>query len=738
MNWDLLWIAATCVGLAVASYAIVRTALAGRLGADVIALMALIGTLAVGEHVAGAVITAMLITGQVLESRAGSRAERELRALLERQPHTARRRVGDVVEVVPLESVEVGDLLVIAAADVIPVDGALTTSSAELDESALTGEPLPVTRAEGDEIRSGVVNAGSPFEMRATTTAADSTYAALTRLVRDAGATGAPVVRTADRFAWVLLLVTLALGGAAWALSGEAGRAVAVLVVATPCPLILAVPVAISSGLSRSARRGVVIKGGATLERLADARTLLLDKTGTLTVGHPVVTQVVSDESTTEHEVLGWAASLDRLSTHVIAGAIVREAVRRGSPIGVTTGAEESAGHGLGGMVDGRPVRIGTGGWLEVDESAAWVRSVRRRARIDGATVVFVSVDDLAVGAILLADRIRPDARRTIRQLRHDGIERVVMVSGDRPEAAEAVGAIAGVDEVLAEQTPSQKVDAVLRERRSAVTVMVGDGINDAPALAAADVGVAMSGSGSTAASEAADILLTVPRVDRLGEAMAIATRARRIALQSVAIGMGLSGLAMVAAALGWLPAAWGALLQEVIDVLAIGNALRVLRPSDTGPRLVGADAALARRFDAEHAVLHPLVDRLAAIADEIGGTDAPRAADLMAEAQRLMNDEILPHELAEDAELYPRIDSALGGSDPTGTMSRTHVEIGRLAARLDDTLDRIEGLPADEEVGEARGLLYGLAAVLELHFAQEEENYLSLADPASGDPPPV
>ena len=734
MTWDRLWIAVTCLGLAVSAVAIVRSAMARRLGADVIALLALVGTLIVGEHLAGAVITAMLITGQVLEARAGSRAERELRSLLARQPRSAQRRVDGVIERIPLESVAVGDMLVIAAADVIPVDGTLATATAELDESALTGEPLPVAFVEGDEIRSGVVNAGSTFDLHATTTAADSTYAALTRLVADSGATGAPVVRMADRFAGVLLLVTLALGGVAWAWSGDLGRAVAVLVVATPCPLILAVPVAISSGLSRSARRGVVIKGGATLERLAEARTLLLDKTGTLTVGHPAVTGVVSDGAMTEDEILRLAASLDQMSTHVIAGAIVREARRRGASLDTPATVEESAGHGLAGAVDGRRIRVGTGEWLGVDETIGWVRSTRRRARIDGATVVFLAVDDRPTGAVLLADRIRPDARRTIRQLRHDGIERVVMVSGDRPEAAQAVGAIAGVDEVLAEQTPRQKVDAVVRERALAVTVMVGDGINDAPALAAADVGVAMSGSGSTAASEAADVLLTVPRVDRLGEAMAIATRARRIAMQSVIGGIGLSAIAMVAAALGWLPATWGALLQEVIDVLAIGNALRVLREGDAPPRLVGADADLARRFDAEHVELHPSVDRLGAIADELTGVEASRAAELMAEAQRLLNDEILPHELAEDAELYPRLDDALGGSDPTGTMSRTHVEIGRLAARLDDTVGRIEGLPTVEDVGEARGLIYGLAAVLQLHFAQEEENYLSLADPIAGE----
>ncbi len=453
----------------------------------------------------------------------------------------------------------------VASGELVPVDGTLTRE-AVLDESALTGEALPVERGSGDPVRSGVVNAGRPFDLRATTRAADSTYAGIVRLVSEAESSPAPFVRLADRYALWFLALTLTVAGGAWVVAG-AYRAVAVLVVATPCPLILGVPVALVSGLSLAARRGVVVKGGGVLEQLARCRTLLFDKTGTLTSGRPALATVVIAGSLAPREVLKMAGSLDQVSPHVLATAIVRAAVDGGCDLTLPSDVEEVVGRGIRGTVAGHPVALGKAEWVGVIGMPRWARVARRMAQLDGALTVFVGVDGRPAGALVLDDPLRPDAARTIRTLRRDGIERVVMLTGDRAEVAETVGAVIGVDEVLADRSPAEKLDAVRRERQRAPTIMVGDGINDAPALALADVGVAMGARGATASSEAADVVLTVDRLDRVGEAVAVARRTRRIALQSVIAGMSMSLVAMAAAAAGLLPAVWGALLQEGIDV---------------------------------------------------------------------------------------------------------------------------------------------------------------------------
>ena len=358
------------------------------------------------------------------------------------------------------------------------------------------------------------------------------------------------------------------------------------------------------------------------------------------------------------------------------------------------------------------------------------MRSVRRQAELDSLLTVFVQVDGVPVGALLLNDPIRADAARTIRQLRHDGIRRIVMVTGDREETAQAVGAVVGVDDVLAERTPAEKVDAVRLERRSGPTIMVGDGINDAPALALADVGVAVGARGATASSEAADVVLTVDRLDRLGEALVIARRSRRIALESVVAGIGLSVVAMLVAALGYLPPAWGALLQELIDVAVILNALRALRDTTSATASAATTPALTRRFSAEHASLRPDVARIRAVADALDPARPDESLAMTREIHRFLVEELDPHEQAEDATLYPVVARVLGGDDPTGTMSRAHVEIAHLIRRLGRVLDDIapEG-PDEDDIIELRRLLYGLHAILQLHFAQEDEGYLSLAD---------
>jgi len=729
-----IWGATTATAIVPAAWWVIDAARHRRLGVDLIAVLALAGTLVVGEYLAGAVIAVMLGSGRTLEAWAAGQARRELSRLLERAPRSAHRHQGlDVVDIA-VEAVAVGDLLLVKPGEVIPVDGRVEGNVAVVDESALTGEPLPVERDAGDSLRSGTVNAGGPIELRATTTAADSTYAGIVRLVSTAEASSAPSVRLADRYAVWFLAASLGVAGAAAVLSGQLGRAVAVLVVATPCPLILAVPAALVSGLSRAARRGVIIKGGAVLERLATVKVLLLDKTGTLTVGRPTVTDIVTrGELFSAEEVVRLAASLDQVSPHVLAAAVVHTARQRGLHLSLPYDVEEVAGRGVRGRVDGHPVAVGKASWVS-GADAPWLRAARRRADREGQLTVFVAIDGRTEAVLLLDDPIRLDAARTLRRLRHDGIERIVMVTGDRADVADAVGAVIGVDEVLAERTPAEKVEAVILSQRVGPTVMVGDGINDAPALALADVGVAIGARGATASSEAADVVLTVDRLDRLGEAVVIAQRALAVATQSVVAGIGLSCVAMGFAAAGLLPAVWGAIAQEAIDVAVIVNALRVLQPGRSSQHLEAADSQLARRFSGEHLTLRPDIERVRSVADTIGAVPDEQALTMARAVHLLLVEEVWPHEQAEDAHLYPMLARVLGGDDRTATMSRAHVEIAHIIRRLGRLLDDIDhGGHDGEDLIELRRLLYGLHAVLRLHNAQEDESYLSLADETDG-----
>ena len=725
---DAAWLAASACGLGYALWSAADAIRRGRLGVDVIALLALVGAIAVRELLAAAVISLMLTSGRTLEAWAARRATHDLSALLDRAPRTARRARADLVETVPLGDVVAGDMLLVASGDVVPVDGTVASGAAVLDEAALTGEAKPAEHGAGDRVRSGVVNAGPPFRLRASGTAAESTYAGIVRLVSEAENSQAPFVRLADRYAMWFLPLTLAVAGAAWALAG-ADRAVAVLVVATPCPLILAAPVALVSGLSAAARRGVVVKSGGVLERLAQCTTLVLDKTGTLTIGQPELAAVVpaGTRDLGADEILTLAASLDQVSGHVLAAAIVRAAIGRGGMLSQPAGVTEVPGQGIAGTVDGRAVRLGRAGWADVRETEPWVRAARRRARLDGALTVFVAIDGEPAGVLLLQDRIRPDARQTIRALRRGGIRRIVLATGDRPEAAAVVGALTGVDEVLAGLTPAGKLDVVRREQRLAPVIMTGDGINDAPALALADVGIAMGARGATASSEAADAVLTVDQIGRLGEAAALARRTRRIALQSVLAGMGMSLAAMAVAAAGLLPAVWGALLQEAIDVAVILNALRALVPPPPEVRLRAADTALTTRFRGEHEIIRADIDELRTTAETLA---EPGAMTRVRRVHKLLVSEVWPHEHAEESDLYPALNKVLGGIDPTAPMSRAHAEIAVQIARLGRLIDDIgDRAPDEADIADLRGVLYGLHAILRLHTAQEDETYLSLGD---------
>ncbi len=701
-------------------------------GVDVIALLAIVGALLFGEVLAGSVIALMLTTGVALEAYAEGRATRELSALLSRAPRVVHRYEGNLLQTRPVEDVAVGDRLLVKPGEVVPVDGLVMDAPATLDESALTGESRLVVRDDGDQVSSGVVNAGSPFDLHATATAETSTYAGIVRLVREAQREKAPSVRLADRYAVLFVPLTLAIAGSAWLLSGDPVRGLAVLVVATPCPLLLSVPIAIVAGISRAARRGIIVKGGGALETLARARVLLFDKTGTLTAGRPHLAEILAPELG-EDEVLRLAASVDQVSPHVLAAAIVHAARGRGLALDFPADAVEDAGAGITGTVGGRRVAVGTAEFASGGGAlAGWARDVRRRATIEGTTNVFVAVDGQLVGALVLDDPIRPETPRAIRSIRRAGVGRIVMVTGDSYAVAEMVGAAIGVDGVLAERTPSDKVEAVKSERADAggPIVLVGDGLNDAPALALADVGVAMGARGATASSEAADIVIVVDRLDRLAEAIRLAQRSRSIALQSVVAGMGMSIAAMIVAAFGFLPVVAGAVLQEVIDVVVILNALRALRGGTEAKIRVPGWTETSAHLRDEHHDLNPEIGRIRSVADRLDAMAPTEAAAQLRAVRGFLVDELLPHEELEDRSIFPMLSQAMGNDDALAALHRTHREIFhlvRLFARLVDDLP--DSGPVADDLPDLRRVLYGLYAILRLHMEQEEELYLALGD---------
>lgn len=560
----------------------VRDVLRGHVGLDILAVVAMVATLAVGEYIASLIIVLMLSGGEALEDFAGRRAKRDLSALLDRSPRIAhvllRPQSADSDEVrdLPVDEVAIGDVLLVRPAEIVPVDGELLTETGTFDESSLTGESMPVTRESGGEVLSGAINGSRAVRIRAVRTSSDSQYQQIVALVHAAEDSHAPVVRLADRFAIPFTAVSLVLAGTAWALSGDATRFAEVLVLATPCPLLIAAPVAFLGGLSRAAKTGVIMKGGAVIEQIARVRSAAFDKTGTLTQGRPELVAVRPAEGFDEDEILQLAASAEQYSTHVLAEGIRRAAHTRGLALRSASDAREEATNGVVAEIDGRSVVVGKPAYV----ATLAPDTVRATLKLSQAAA-YVAVDGRFAGVLVLADHPRPEAAAVVSWLRTHEVDRVVMLTGDVGPTAESVAHQVGISEIHAELLPPEKV-ALAAELQPRPVMMVGDGVNDAPVLAAADIGVAMGAKGATAAGDAADVVILVDSLAKLVDAVAIGRHTLRVALTAIWIGIGLSIGLMIVAMTGLIPAVVGALVQELVDLATILYALRALSGPST------------------------------------------------------------------------------------------------------------------------------------------------------------
>lgn len=563
------WALAAIISLFPAFIWVVKDLQNRTVGSDFLAILSLCGTLLTEEFFAGAVIALMLASGRVLENWAEGQAERQLKSLLARIPRTVHRiKNGGELEEIDIDQIQVRDRLLVRAGEILAADGELL-GPATLDEAALTGEPLPVNRLAGDQILSGVVNAANPFEYMATNIAADSTYAGIIELVKAAQARTSPGVRIAGKWAMVFVPFALIVAGLAWLISGDATRAVAVLVAATPCPLILAVPIAVVAGLSNAAKHGAVIKGGAILEALARVETVLLDKTGTITHGGPVIAEIVFSEGFSEADILNLAASVDVFSQNIIGKSLVKSARDLELRLQKVDSVAEVAGHHISGVINGATIYVG-----QLNEvRPQWLK-------LNYPLIVAVKRNGELIGAIGLTDPIRPESKNLVSALRATGVKNIALVTGDSDETAQAVAKEVGITQIYSQVSAAEKLAITQAAIRAAsgTVVVVGDGINDAPALAAADIGVAMAARGASAASEAADIVIVEDSIDRLTVAIAIAKRSRKKAMQSAGIGMFLSTCIMATGAFGLTSASAGAFAQELIDVIAIVWALTTLK----------------------------------------------------------------------------------------------------------------------------------------------------------------
>ncbi|MGX7132482.1 MULTISPECIES: heavy metal translocating P-type ATPase [Enterococcus] len=541
----------------------IRTLRSGRYGVDILAITAIVATLAVGEYWASLMILVMLTGGDSLEDYAGRQANKELQSLLDHSPQIAHRLVNGQLEDIAVEAAQINDQLVVKPGEIVPVDGKILSERATLDESSLTGESRPVTKKIGEEVMSGSINGEESLRVEVTKSAEDSQYQTIIKLVKESKEKPAHFVRMADRYAIPFTAIAYLIGGIAWLVTKDPVRFAEVLVVASPCPLILAAPIALVAGMSRSSRNGIIVKTGTTIEKLAEAKTITFDKTGTITAGQLAVSAIHPTEGFNEQRLLYYVASAEQDSSHILARSIVAYAKNK---VTLTTAdsLEEVTGSGIKAEIDGHLLKIGRAAFANAQEIPT------------DETIIYISCDESFAGTITFQDILRPEAKQTVASLRNLGIKRILMLTGDHQAIADDIAQQAGIDEVYAECLPQDKINVIKGISASdRPLVMVGDGVNDAPALAIADIGIAMGAHGSTAASESADAVVLKDDLSRVLRAVEVAKDTMRIAKQSVLIGIFICILLMLIASTGVIPALFGAILQEVVDTVSILSALR-------------------------------------------------------------------------------------------------------------------------------------------------------------------
>jgi heavy metal translocating P-type ATPase len=559
-----------------------RNMLKGRFFVDTVAALAIVAATLMGEYVAGAMVVLMQAGGEALEDYGLRRANRSLDNLLRRAPSIAHVQRNGAYLDIPAGEVAVGEILMIRPGDIIASDGLVTEGTGSVDESALTGEPVPLAKLPGEKVFSGTVNLAGSFLIRSTNTAAQSKYELIVRMVQRAQGEKAPINRLANQYTPAFTLLTLAVSTLAYAATHDSSRALAVLVVATPCPLIIATPLAVLSAINKAASMNIIVKSGAAIEQAGVVDAIVFDKTGTLTSGQPVLSEIhcYAGETPTPNgadDLLQSAAGVELHSVHVLAGAVVHAARSHGAEIEPGKDIQESPGTGVSGNVHGRRVVIGSGAYVSASGIDIADSQMKKRIEIgaDGKTVAYVGIDGKLAGMLVFEDRIRPEAQLLVKRLSELGIRQTVMLTGDAPETANSVARQIGIEDARARLHPEDKLAAIAEMSKSHRTMMVGDGINDAPALAAANVGVAMGGYGAGIATDAADIVITVENVERVADVVEIGRKMTSVAKQGIFFGIGASVVLMVVASFGGFPPTVGAVLQEVVDLAAILNALR-------------------------------------------------------------------------------------------------------------------------------------------------------------------
>ncbi|MCI3859791.1 heavy metal translocating P-type ATPase [Lactococcus garvieae] len=543
----------------------IKTLRKGNYGVDLLAITAIIATLLVGEYWASLIIILMLVGGETLEDYAAGRANRELSALLQKTPDIAHvMQEGKVVDM-DLDDVEIGAHLLIKPMEVIPIDGVLLSEAAILDESSITGETKPNELQQGDEILSGAINGSSSIEIRTSVAASESQFQKIVALVRQAEATPANFVRLADRYAVPFTIMAYIIAAVAYFISGDPVRIAEVLVVASPCPLILAAPIAFVSGMSRSSKNGFLIKNGTIIEKLATAKAIFFDKTGTITDGKIEVDAIVPAEGVSQEELLKIVYTIEKSSNHILAKAVSSYAESHDVQGLELESLSEVAGLGVTGQINGQLIKIGRANFVGAPDG------------LDFETAFYVSRDGQYIGAVTFSDTLRANAPAVIEDLRDAGFESITMLTGDNARVADKIAAQVGITEVYSSMLPEEKL-AKIQASTIHPTIMVGDGVNDAPALTLADVGISIGTGNNTVASEAADIVLLKNDLSSVTKAVHISRDTLTIAKQAVLIGIIICVILMLIAATGLIPAIIGALFQEVIDVVSILYALRALK----------------------------------------------------------------------------------------------------------------------------------------------------------------